>query len=89
MEPSVSDPMAKPTRPAATAEPGPADEPLDPCSTFHGFFVVPPNQTSPQASAPSVSLAMSTAPAASSFSMTAASASMTWSRYGMAPHVVG
>src|SRR5579862_746020 len=31
MEPSVSDPMAKPTHPAATALAGPADEPLDPC----------------------------------------------------------
>jgi hypothetical protein len=27
MEPTVSEPMAKQTRPAATAEPGPLDEP--------------------------------------------------------------
>ena len=31
MEPSVSEPMAKPTQPAATALAGPADEPLEPC----------------------------------------------------------
>ena len=43
MEPSVSVPIAKPTRPAAVAEAGPADEPLEPWATFHGFFVVPPN----------------------------------------------
>ena len=49
--------------PAAVAEPGPAEEPLDPCSMFHGFFVLPPNQTSPQARAPTDSLATSTAPA--------------------------
>ena len=32
MLPRVSVPMAKPTQPAAVADPGPADEPLDPCS---------------------------------------------------------
>ena len=47
--------------------------PLDPGSRFHGFRVVPPNHTSPHASAPSVSLATRTAPASSSFSTTAAS----------------
>ncbi len=51
MEPSVSVPIAKPTSPAAAADAGPADEPLEPCATFHGFFVVPPNQMSPCASA--------------------------------------
>ena len=65
MEPSVSDPMAKPTQPAATALAEPADEPLDPCAGFHGLRVRPPNHLSPMASAPSVSLATSTAPAAS------------------------
>jgi len=30
IEPSVSDPMLKATHPAAVAEAGPADEPLDP-----------------------------------------------------------
>src|SRR6202041_1146636 len=64
MEPSVSEPMAKGTQPAATALAGPAEEPLDPCSGFHGLRVRPPYQTSPIASAPSVSLATSSAPAA-------------------------
>src|SRR5579863_4578149 len=43
MEPSVSDPMAKATHPAATALAGPADDPLDPCAGFHGLRVWPPN----------------------------------------------
>src|SRR5437016_13102489 len=63
IEPSVSEPIAKPTHPAAVAEPGPADEPLEPCVTFHGLRVTAPNQTSPCASAPSVSLATRIAPA--------------------------
>src|SRR5215469_10295459 len=66
MEPSVSDPMANPTHPAAVAEADPADDPLDPCLVFHGLRVIPPNQRSPCASAPRVSFATSTAPAASS-----------------------
>ena len=80
IEPRVSVPTAKPTRPAATAAAAPADEPLEPCSGFHGLRVLPPNQTSPQASAPRVSLATSTAPASSRRRTTAASASITWSR---------
>ena len=67
MLPHVSVPIANGTRPAAVAAPGPAEEPLEPCSRFHGFFVVPPNQTSPHASAPTLSFATSTAPAPSSF----------------------
>ncbi len=67
IEPHVSVPMAKATRPAAVAEPEPAEDPLDPSSRFHGFFVFPPNQTSPQASAPRVNFATRTAPASSSF----------------------
>jgi hypothetical protein len=31
IDPSVSDPMAKATHPAAVAEADPADDPLDPC----------------------------------------------------------
>src|SRR5215212_4112720 len=65
IEPRVSLPIENPTRPAAVAEAGPADDPLEPWSTFQGFFVVPPNQMSPCASSPSVSFATSTAPAAS------------------------
>src|SRR5207244_5674905 len=52
MLPSVSVPMAKPTRPAATVAAEPADEPLDPCFGFHGLRVIPPNHWSPIASAP-------------------------------------
>src|SRR2546422_977556 len=51
MEPLVSVPMANPHRPAAVADAGPAEEPLDPSSGFQGFFVVPPNQRSPWARA--------------------------------------
>src|SRR6476620_5190039 len=73
IEPRVSLPTANPTRPAAVADAGPAEDPLDPWSTFHGFFVVPPYQTSPIASSPNDSLATSTAPAASSRWTTVAS----------------
>src|ERR1700674_802083 len=77
IDPSVSLPIANPTNPAAVADAGPADDPLEPWSTFHGFFVVAPNHVSPCASSPSVSLAMSTAPAASRRLTTVASASIT------------
>src|SRR5262245_56399708 len=49
MEPSVSLPIVKPTAPAAVAAAEPADEPLDPCSGFHGLRVMAAYQTSPQA----------------------------------------
>ncbi len=75
MEPWVSVPMEKPTRPAAVADPEPAEEPLEPSSVFHGLRVRPPNQTSPHASAPMVSFATSTAPACSSRCTTVASMS--------------
>jgi len=88
MEPSVSDPMAKGTQPADTAAAGPADEPLEPWSRFQGFLVVASYQTSPQARAPSDSLATRTAPASSSRSMTVAVSSIVWVLYGSAPHVV-
>src|SRR5919107_3763889 len=88
IEPNVSLPTENPTSPAAVADAGPADEPLEPWSGFHGFFVVPPNQTSPIASSPNVSLATSTAPAASRRRRTVASASITCALYGAAPHVV-
>ena len=77
IEPSVSVPIAKPTSPAAVAEPGPADEPLELCSMFHGLRVMPPNQSSPFASAPIESFATSTAPASRSRSTTVASKSIT------------
>src|SRR6516162_11158907 len=53
MLPSVSLPIAKPTRPAATAEADPADEPLDPRRGSQGLRVIWPNQRSPCARAPS------------------------------------
>ena len=65
--------MPKPTQPAAVADDGPADDPLEPCVRFHGLFVCPPNQLSPLASSPVVSFAISTAPASRSISTTLAS----------------
>src|SRR5262245_1183703 len=86
--PSASLPIAKPTSPAATADAEPAEEPLDPVRGSHGLRVRPRNQRSPIASAPSDSLATSTAPAASSRAATVALTSMTRSLNGVAPHVV-
>ena len=88
MEPSVSVPTEKATRPAAVAAPGPADEPLEPRAGAQGLRVMPPNQTLPRASAPIDSLATSTAPAASNRSITVASSSMICCSYGRAPQVV-
>ena len=47
IDPRVSVPMLNPTRPAAVAEPDPAEEPLDPSARFHGLRVTPPYQMSP------------------------------------------
>src|SRR5438552_10535948 len=63
MLPRVSVPIEKPTRPAAVALPGPAEEPLEPVLGFHGFRVRPPNHRSPIANSPMESLANRTAPA--------------------------
>src|SRR5207248_6595416 len=52
IEPRVSEPILKATQPAAVAEPGPAEEPLEPCAGFQGLRVRPPNHLSPSASAP-------------------------------------
>src|SRR6185503_3352729 len=62
MLPPVSLPMEKDTSAAAVAAPGPALDPEAPSSKSHGFMVWPPNQTSFSASAPRLSLAISTAP---------------------------
>ena len=72
IEPRVSLPIPNAMQPAAVAEAGPAEEPLEPWSVFQGFLVVPPYHTSPWANSPSDSLATSTAPAASSRSTTLA-----------------
>src|SRR5947207_799522 len=79
MDPRVSEPMAKATQPDAVAEAEPADDPLEPCLVFQGLRVIPPNHLSPCARAPSVSLATSTAPAASRRCTTVASSSIFWS----------
>src|SRR5688572_6605136 len=73
IEPRVSVPIEKPTQPAAVAEPGPAEDPLEPPCGFHGLRVRPPNHWSPCARAPIVSLATSTAPASRRRSTTVAS----------------
>src|SRR6185436_15440151 len=68
IEPFVSDPMLKPTHPAAVADAGPAGEPLEPglsCSGIHGLRVYSAHQWFPCASEPSVSFATRMAPAAS------------------------
>src|SRR5438270_12329933 len=88
IEPSVSDPMAKATQPAAVADADPADDPLEPCLGFQGLRVMPPNHLSPWASAPSVSFATRTAPAASRRFTTVASSSIFWSSKPPAPQVV-
>jgi hypothetical protein len=63
-------PIAKPTHPAAVSDAEPADDPLEPCSSFQGLRHMPPNQTSPHASSPTAVFAMRTAPAPSSLSTT-------------------
>src|SRR6266568_2902446 len=67
MLPCVSLPRANGTSPAATDDALPAEDPLEPCFTSHGLRVLPPNHSSLSASEPSEVLAVSTAPAASSF----------------------
>ena len=88
IDPRVSVPIAKPTRPADVAAPGPADDPLELVSGAHGLRVNPPNHTPPCASAPIESFATSTAPASRSLSTIVASQSGTRSLYGSAPQVV-
>src|SRR5229473_5414598 len=89
MDPPVSVPMANATKPAAVAEPGPAEEPPEPSVVSHGFFVCPPNQTSSCANSPVASFATSTAPALFRRSTTVASVGIICCLKGGAPHVVG
>src|SRR3954466_14593327 len=63
IDPDVSVPTPNATHPAADADAGPADEPLELCVRFQGFLVPPPNQFPPCANCPVESFAMSTAPA--------------------------
>src|SRR6185503_10301601 len=89
IDPDVSVPMPNATQPAAVADAGPADDPLELCDVFHGFFVPPPNQLPPCANCPVDSFAMSTAPALRKRTTTSESASMTRFSKSLAPHVVG
>src|SRR5260221_9504763 len=72
IDPSVSVPIEKATSPADVPEADPADDPLDPCFKFQGFFVTPPYQMSPLASAPIENLHTRTAPASNNFFTTVA-----------------
>ena len=89
MEPCVSVPMPNATHPAAVAEDGPADEPLDPCVRFHGLFVRPRNHWSFCANIPVDNLAINTAPALRRRTTTSASSSMMRFSKSAVPHVVG
>src|ERR1044071_9965503 len=76
IDPFVSEPMLNPTQPAAVADAGPADEPLEPgfvCSGIHGLRVYSFHQWLPCANEPRVSLATRMAPASSSRLTTVAS----------------
>ena len=47
IDPDVSVPMPNATQPAAVADDGPADDPLEPRRMSHGLFVRPRYQWSP------------------------------------------
>jgi len=49
--------------PAEVLAAGPADDPVENSSIFHGFLVLPPNQMSSYANDPETSFATRTAPA--------------------------
>src|SRR5262249_23225524 len=90
-----SEPSAKGTSPAATAEADPLDEPPLHASSPHGERPGPVNDAwgcrypAPPASSTMASFAKRTAPAASSRPLTVASKSNFWAGGGAAPHVVG
>src|SRR2546430_3698621 len=70
IEPSVSVPILKPTRPAAVAEAGPAEDPLLDRVTSQGQRVVPPNQRAPLANSPEANFPIRIAPASRSLRTT-------------------
>ena len=86
MLPQVSVPMAKGTRPAATADPEPDELPPLHCEGFQGFRPGPVRLAFacrypiPPAASTMLSLATSTAPASRSLRTTVASRSMIRSR---------
>src|ERR1041384_7150971 len=76
IEPRVSVPIENPTNPAAVADAGPADEPLDPVcasSGAHGLRVTPATHGAPWPNALIDIFAPSTAPASFNRSTTVAS----------------
>ena len=89
IDPKVSVPTEKPTRPAEVADADPAEEPLDPWDKSQGFNVFPPNQTSPLAKDPVESFPNIIAPAFSNLVITSALSLSIWFFNGIAPHVVG
>src|SRR5258708_14499828 len=62
IEPNVSDPMLKATHPAAVAEAGPPEDPLEPLFGFPGFRGIPPEHTAPKAKDPTANFPTSTPP---------------------------
>ena len=95
MEPQVSDPIAKPASPAATAAPEPLDEPPAQRLRSHGLCVAPaadalPNlYPVPPASSIMLSFPRRTAPASRKRATTVASYSKTWFANSFDPHRVG
>src|SRR6187200_2809174 len=88
IDPDVSVPIPNATQPAAVADDGPADDPLEPRRMSHGLFVRPRYQLSPDANRPVASLAMSTAPASRRRTTISASSLMTRFSKSADPHVV-
>src|SRR5262245_32919618 len=89
IDPDVSVPIANATHPAAVADAGPADEPLEPRRTSHGLLVRPRYHQSLLAKSPVASLAIRTAPASRRRATTSASSSMMRCSKSRDPHVVG
>src|SRR6478672_12882818 len=88
IDPLVSVPMANATHPAAVADEGPADEPLEPRLTSQGLFVRPRYHQSLFAKRPVASFAINTAPASRRRTTTSASSSMMRFSKSREPHVV-
>src|SRR6185503_6202020 len=88
IDPDVSAPMPNATQPAAVADDGPADDPLEPRRMSHGLFVRPRYHWSPCANNPVASFAINTAPALRRRCTTSASSSMTRFSKSFEPHVV-
>src|SRR6478752_8752034 len=88
IEPLVSVPIANATQPAAVADEGPADDPLEPRLMSHGLFVRPRYHQSLLANRPVASFAINTAPASRSRTTISASSSMIRFSKSREPHVV-